>query len=174
VYGFSKINEMIHSNISVDNQTWDFKHPHFKRGDFQSLILVKRKPVRPSPTSVSGNISNSTTSSALVPSSPYMPAPNNGMFSPDGRTRSSSSSSSSSSESYQQQQQQQHQQQQQQHHQQQQEQHEHTMEEEGSVENRVLQLDEQVYRVSNNVNLLTHEIQDIKSLIQRQQTVSDI
>jgi hypothetical protein len=48
------------------------------------------------------------------------------------------------------------------------------MEEEGNVENRVLQLDEQVYRVSNNVNLLTHEIQDIKTLIQRQQTVSDI
>ncbi|KAI8098986.1 HSF-type DNA-binding-domain-containing protein [Halteromyces radiatus] len=60
MYGFSKINEMIHSNISFDNQTWDFKHPHFKRGDFQSLSLVKRKSVKSSSTTISSPSSSSS------------------------------------------------------------------------------------------------------------------
>ncbi|KAI8333407.1 HSF-type DNA-binding-domain-containing protein [Chlamydoabsidia padenii] len=161
MYGFSKINEMIHSNISFDNQTWDFKHPHFKRGDFQSLILVKRKPVRPSSMTLSGASSTGTTPSIVAPSSPFHQVSNSGTNSPDGRTGSSSSSSSSPSSSHQQPQQQlrlQYPQDQ-------------SMEEETNMENKILQLDEQVYQVSSNVGFLTNEIQDIKSLIQKQQTM---
>ncbi|KAI9300067.1 HSF-type DNA-binding-domain-containing protein [Cunninghamella echinulata] len=50
MYGFNKINEMVYTNLMNDSsgQTWDFKHPHFKRGDFKSLAYIKRKTTKPS------------------------------------------------------------------------------------------------------------------------------
>lgn len=48
VYGFHKVNDMIHSNLTSDNQTWEFKHPYFKRGEIDDLQYIKRKSARPS------------------------------------------------------------------------------------------------------------------------------
>ncbi|KAI8331760.1 HSF-type DNA-binding-domain-containing protein [Chlamydoabsidia padenii] len=127
MYGFSKINEMIHSNLSVDNQTWDFKHPHFKRGDFQSLTLVKRKSVRPSPMSATGNSSISYAvkiNTTRVDDPPPPPIP------PQDHS-----------------------------------------EETTGVEHRIMQLDEQVNLVADSVTQLTTELQDIKSLIYKQQAM---
>lgn len=39
---------MIHSNLTSDNQTWEFKHPHFKRGEIDDLQHIKRKSTKPS------------------------------------------------------------------------------------------------------------------------------
>lgn len=41
MYGFHKVNDMIHTN--PDNQTWEFKHPNFKRGAIDDLQFIKRK-----------------------------------------------------------------------------------------------------------------------------------
>ncbi|KAG2202397.1 hypothetical protein INT47_008868, partial [Mucor saturninus] len=48
MYGFHKVNDMIHSNLTSDNQTWEFKHPHFKRGEVEELQNIKRKSTKPS------------------------------------------------------------------------------------------------------------------------------
>ncbi|CAO3629916.1 unnamed protein product [Cunninghamella blakesleeana] len=55
MYGFNKINEMVYTNLMNDSssQTWDFKHPHFKRGDFKSLAHIKRKTTKPTNASTS-------------------------------------------------------------------------------------------------------------------------
>lgn len=47
MYGFHKVNDMIHSNLTSDNQTWEFKHPHFKRGEIEELQNIKRKSTKP-------------------------------------------------------------------------------------------------------------------------------
>lgn len=38
---------MIHSNLTSDNQTWEFKHPHFKMGEIEDLQNIKRKSTKP-------------------------------------------------------------------------------------------------------------------------------
>lgn len=43
VYGFHKVNDLIHSNLTNENQTWEFKHPNFRRGAVGDLQNVKRK-----------------------------------------------------------------------------------------------------------------------------------
>ncbi|KAI9276518.1 HSF-type DNA-binding-domain-containing protein [Sporodiniella umbellata] len=43
MYGFHKVNDLIHSNLNNENQTWEFKHPHFKRGAINDLQNIKRK-----------------------------------------------------------------------------------------------------------------------------------
>ncbi|CAO3595965.1 unnamed protein product [Absidia cylindrospora] len=145
MYGFSKINEMIHANLTSDNQTWDFKHPHFKRGDFQSLILVKRKSVRPP--------SGPSMSGAYSSSSPYqtnMLLDNSGNSDMDpGPSYAHDQSSSQMPYDY-------------------------SVDEETGVESRIMQLDEKVRHVSTNVANLTSEIHDIKSMIYNQQNVSSI
>ncbi|KAL1931474.1 hypothetical protein VTP01DRAFT_9617 [Rhizomucor pusillus] len=47
MYGFNKVNDMIHSNMRNENQTWEFRHPHFQRGQVQDLQNIKRKSVKP-------------------------------------------------------------------------------------------------------------------------------
>ncbi|KAI8967715.1 HSF-type DNA-binding-domain-containing protein [Mycotypha africana] len=47
MYGFHKVNDMIHSNLTSDNQTWEFKHPHFKKGEIEELQNIKRKTTKP-------------------------------------------------------------------------------------------------------------------------------
>lgn len=46
VYGFNKVNDMIHSNLKNENQTWEFRHPHFRQGCIDDLRNIKRKSVR--------------------------------------------------------------------------------------------------------------------------------
>ncbi|KAI8150335.1 HSF-type DNA-binding-domain-containing protein [Fennellomyces sp. T-0311] len=46
MYGFNKVNDMIHSNLRNENQTWEFRHPHFRRGATDDLRNIKRKSVR--------------------------------------------------------------------------------------------------------------------------------
>ncbi|OBZ83020.1 Heat shock factor protein [Choanephora cucurbitarum] len=58
MYGFHKVNDMIHSNLTSDNQTWEFKHPHFKRGEIEDLQHIKRKSAKPSTTSLPPRIPN--------------------------------------------------------------------------------------------------------------------
>ncbi|KAI8371829.1 HSF-type DNA-binding-domain-containing protein [Blakeslea trispora] len=58
MYGFHKVNDMIHSNLTSDNQTWEFKHPHFKRGEIEDLQHIKRKSAKPSTTSLPSRIPN--------------------------------------------------------------------------------------------------------------------
>lgn len=46
VYGFSKVNDIVHSTLCQDSQAWEFRHPHFKRGSVHELAKIKRKSVR--------------------------------------------------------------------------------------------------------------------------------
>lgn len=55
VYGFHKVNDMIHANSS--HQTWEFKHPCFKRGAIEDLQYIKRK----------NNNSNNITKARMIP-----------------------------------------------------------------------------------------------------------
>jgi hypothetical protein len=64
VYGFHKVNDMIHSNLTSDNQTWEFKHPHFKRGETEELQNIRRKSTKPSFSSLPSRIPTS----ARIPS----------------------------------------------------------------------------------------------------------
>jgi hypothetical protein len=43
VYGFHKVNESVQSYLNPHDQTYGFKHPHFKRGDVEDLHNIKRK-----------------------------------------------------------------------------------------------------------------------------------
>ncbi|GAN00823.1 winged helix DNA-binding domain-containing protein [Mucor ambiguus] len=60
MYGFHKVNDMIHSNLTSDNQTWEFKHPHFKRGAVEDLQNVKRKSTKPNFSNLPVRIPNAT------------------------------------------------------------------------------------------------------------------
>ncbi|PHZ14484.1 winged helix DNA-binding domain-containing protein [Rhizopus microsporus ATCC 52813] len=55
MYGFHKVNDMIHANSS--HQTWEFKHPHFKRGAIEDLQYIKRK----------NNNQNNITKARMIP-----------------------------------------------------------------------------------------------------------
>ncbi|KAI9278027.1 HSF-type DNA-binding-domain-containing protein [Sporodiniella umbellata] len=46
MYGFHKVNDLIHSNLTNENQTWEFKHPHFRRGAVSDLQHIKRKSAK--------------------------------------------------------------------------------------------------------------------------------
>ncbi|EIE83780.1 hypothetical protein RO3G_08485 [Rhizopus delemar RA 99-880] len=46
MYGFHKVNDLIHSNLTNENQTWEFKHPNFKRGAVGDLQNIKRKSAK--------------------------------------------------------------------------------------------------------------------------------
>lgn len=46
VYGFNKVNDIVHSTLCQDGQAWEFRHPHFKRGSVHDLAKIKRKSVR--------------------------------------------------------------------------------------------------------------------------------
>ncbi|KAI8371388.1 HSF-type DNA-binding-domain-containing protein [Radiomyces spectabilis] len=50
MYGFHKVNDMIHSNLTNENQTWEFRHPNFRRGRVDDLQKIKRKSPK-APTS---------------------------------------------------------------------------------------------------------------------------
>ncbi|KAI9305454.1 HSF-type DNA-binding-domain-containing protein, partial [Cunninghamella echinulata] len=43
MYGFHKVNDMIHSNLTTESQKWEFKHQHFRRGAVDELQNIKRK-----------------------------------------------------------------------------------------------------------------------------------
>ncbi|KAL7332841.1 Flocculation suppression protein [Mucor circinelloides] len=60
MYGFHKVNDMIHSNLTSDNQTWEFKHPHFKRGAVEDLQNIKRKSTKPNFSNLPARIPNNT------------------------------------------------------------------------------------------------------------------
>ncbi|ORE22701.1 winged helix DNA-binding domain-containing protein [Rhizopus microsporus] len=55
MYGFHKVNDMIHANSS--HQTWEFKHPYFKRGAIEDLQYIKRK----------NNNQNNITKARMIP-----------------------------------------------------------------------------------------------------------
>ncbi|KAI7905107.1 HSF-type DNA-binding-domain-containing protein [Cokeromyces recurvatus] len=46
MYGFHKVNDLIHSNLTNENQTWEFKHPNFRRGAVNDLQHIKRKSAK--------------------------------------------------------------------------------------------------------------------------------
>ncbi|EWC44219.1 hypothetical protein DRE_06964 [Drechslerella stenobrocha 248] len=48
MYGFHKVNDVFHST-SPDSALWEFKHGNgsFKRGDLESLKVIRRRPSRP-------------------------------------------------------------------------------------------------------------------------------
>jgi type II secretory pathway pseudopilin PulG len=46
VYGFHKVNDLIHSNLTNENQTWEFKHPNFRKGAVSDLQHIKRKSAK--------------------------------------------------------------------------------------------------------------------------------
>ncbi|KAI8349219.1 HSF-type DNA-binding-domain-containing protein [Choanephora cucurbitarum] len=46
MYGFHKVNDLIHSNLTNENQTWEFKHPNFRRGGVDDLQNIKRKSAK--------------------------------------------------------------------------------------------------------------------------------
>lgn len=43
MYGFHKVNDLVHSNLTNESQTWEFKHPNFRRGAVGDLQHIKRK-----------------------------------------------------------------------------------------------------------------------------------
>lgn len=71
MYGFHKVNDMIHSNLTSDNQTWEFKHPHFKRGEIEDLQNIKRKSTKPSFSSLPSRISSSCSNSPSTTRLPF-------------------------------------------------------------------------------------------------------
>lgn len=46
MYGFHKVNDLIHSNLTNENQTWEFKHPNFRKGAVGDLQHIKRKSAK--------------------------------------------------------------------------------------------------------------------------------
>ncbi|ORY97415.1 HSF-type DNA-binding-domain-containing protein [Syncephalastrum racemosum] len=63
MYGFNKVNDMIHSNLRSENQTWEFRHPQFRKGAIEDLQKIKRKSVK----------GNNRPPSQTVPAMPSMP-----------------------------------------------------------------------------------------------------
>lgn len=56
---------MIHSNLTSENQKWEFKHQHFRRGAVNDLQNIKRKSAKShhqylSPSIVGSSMSNSS------------------------------------------------------------------------------------------------------------------
>ncbi|ORZ06715.1 HSF-type DNA-binding-domain-containing protein, partial [Absidia repens] len=43
MYGFHKVNDMIHSNLTSESQKWEFRHQNFRRGAVEELQNIKRK-----------------------------------------------------------------------------------------------------------------------------------
>ncbi|KAI8071305.1 HSF-type DNA-binding-domain-containing protein, partial [Gongronella butleri] len=43
MYGFHKVNDIIHSNLTSESQKWEFRHEHFRRGAIDALQNIKRK-----------------------------------------------------------------------------------------------------------------------------------
>ncbi|CAO3639058.1 unnamed protein product [Mucor hiemalis] len=60
MYGFHKVNDMIHSNLTSDSQTWEFKHPHFRRGEIEDLQNIKRKSTKSSFSSLPSRLPGAT------------------------------------------------------------------------------------------------------------------
>ncbi|KAI9317004.1 HSF-type DNA-binding-domain-containing protein [Dichotomocladium elegans] len=61
MYGFHKVNDMIHSNLTAESQNWEFRHPHFRRGAVDELKNIKRKSAKsrhllPNRTSTPSNL----------------------------------------------------------------------------------------------------------------------
>ncbi|KAF7729549.1 hypothetical protein EC973_004224 [Apophysomyces ossiformis] len=46
MYGFHKVNDIVHSNLSSENETWEFKHPVFRQGAVEQLHTIKRKSTK--------------------------------------------------------------------------------------------------------------------------------
>ncbi|KAI8098505.1 HSF-type DNA-binding-domain-containing protein [Halteromyces radiatus] len=46
MYGFHKVNDMIHSNLTSESQKWEFRHQHFRRGAINELQNIKRKSAK--------------------------------------------------------------------------------------------------------------------------------
>lgn len=46
MYGFNKVNDIVHSTLRQESQAWEFRHAHFKRGSVEELAKIKRKSVR--------------------------------------------------------------------------------------------------------------------------------
>ncbi|ORX42935.1 hypothetical protein DM01DRAFT_1411735 [Hesseltinella vesiculosa] len=46
MYGFHKVNDIIHSNLTSENQKWEFRHEHFRRGATSALQNIKRKSAK--------------------------------------------------------------------------------------------------------------------------------
>lgn len=46
VYGFHKVNDMIHSNLTSECQKWEFRHQNFRRGAIEELQNIKRKSAK--------------------------------------------------------------------------------------------------------------------------------
>lgn len=51
---------MIHSNLTSDSQTWEFKHPHFRRGEVEDLQNIKRKSTKSSFSSLPSRLPGAT------------------------------------------------------------------------------------------------------------------
>ncbi|SAM03359.1 hypothetical protein [Absidia glauca] len=46
MYGFHKVNDMIHSNLTSECQKWEFRHQNFRRGAIEELQNIKRKSAK--------------------------------------------------------------------------------------------------------------------------------
>ncbi|KAI8333044.1 HSF-type DNA-binding-domain-containing protein [Chlamydoabsidia padenii] len=46
MYGFHKVNDMIHSNLTSECQKWEFRHQNFRRGAVEELQNIKRKSAK--------------------------------------------------------------------------------------------------------------------------------
>ncbi|KAK6341703.1 hypothetical protein TWF696_008771 [Orbilia brochopaga] len=71
MYGFHKVNDVFHST-SPDSALWEFKHGNgsFKRGDLESLKVIRRRPSRPAIPKESPYSGNRST----APSAPGTPS----------------------------------------------------------------------------------------------------
>jgi hypothetical protein len=77
VYGFHKVNDMIHhSNITNESQAWEFRHPSFRRGGILELQNIKRKSAKGSgyqKNSGNSSIATIVTSSRLANAAENLP-----------------------------------------------------------------------------------------------------
>ncbi|SAM00203.1 hypothetical protein [Absidia glauca] len=59
MYGFHKVNDMIHSNLTSESQKWEFKHQNFRRGAIDELQNIKRKSAKSHHQYLPGSVTGS-------------------------------------------------------------------------------------------------------------------
>lgn len=67
MYGFHKVNDLIHSNLTNENQTWEFKHPNFRKGAVGDLQHIKRKSAKTQLPSPQFNFNNNNSDCQYTP-----------------------------------------------------------------------------------------------------------
>jgi hypothetical protein len=189
MYGFHKVNDLIHSNLTNENQTWEFKHPNFRKGAVGDLQNIKRKSAKIQQLQLQQQLQQQAQAQAQQQQQQQQQYNNNSNNNNNNYNNDSSSSASYSSHQ-QQQQQQQHKQQynQQQQQQEQQQQQQTSIQDEDTmmngdntdsksnndnpVINHILRIEQHLLGVTKSCESLINEVLHLRMVVSKQQDVS--